>query len=79
MVHTAKNNDIYLLAGHSHRPRLLEGELYINAGSCVHPMSITAIEIENMQISLVKWFMGTRQDRSLFVEREVLQKEAPIL
>ena len=73
MVAFAKEKNVYLLAGHSHRPRLLEGELYINAGSCVHPASITAIEIENMQVTLVKWFVGVRNDRSLFVEREVLQ------
>ncbi len=79
MVHTAKKKNVYLLAGHSHRPRLLEGELYINAGSCVHPQSITAIEIENMQMTLVKWFLGSRNDRTLFVEREILQKDVSIL
>lgn len=78
MVEVANKKNVYLLAGHSHKPRLLEGELYINAGSCVHPWTITAIEIESMKMSLVKWFVGTRNDRMLFVEREVLQRDIGI-
>lgn len=78
MAETAVQKEIYLLAGHSHRPHLMEQELYINAGSCVHPWGITVVEIENMRLSLVKWFMGTRNDRTLYVEREVLQGEVPI-
>ena len=79
MLETAQKKDVYLLAGHSHRPHLIERELYINAGSCVHPWGITAIEIENMQLSLVKWFMGTRKDGTLYVQREVLEGEIPVL
>ena len=78
MVEMAEKKDVFLVAGHSHRPHLVEGELYVNTGSCVHPRCITAIEIENMQMSLVKWFMGTRKDGTLYVEREVLQGEVAI-
>lgn len=78
MLQAAEKNDIYLVAGHSHRPHLMENELYVNVGSCVHPWGITAIEIEHMKMHLVKWYMGTRKDGTLYVERETLQEEIPI-
>lgn len=78
MAGTASRKDIYLLAGHSHRPRLVDGELYVNAGSCVHPKGITAIEIEDMQMNLVKWHMDAREDGTLFVKRETLESGVPI-
>lgn len=68
-----KENDTYLAAGHSHRPRLCEmGDLYMNAGSCVHPRCITGIEIEDMNLTLVKWEMTTHPDLSLYVGRDVI-------
>lgn len=71
-----KEHEVYLVTGHSHRPRIPmdeEGEgFYLNAGSCVHPSSITAIELEQMRMTLVKWRLATRQDMSLYVMREVL-------
>lgn len=76
MENWLKNHDVYLVAGHSHRPRIPIGEekesSYLNAGSCVHPSCITAIELENMQMTLVKWRLATRQDMSLYVMREVM-------
>ncbi|MCI9378747.1 MAG: hypothetical protein HFI06_09570 [Eubacterium sp.] len=79
MVDVAKKKDVYLLAGHSHRPHLMDGELYVNAGSCVHPQGITAIEIEHMRMSLVKWVMGNKKDGTLYVEKQVLQGEVGIV
>lgn len=63
-----------LIAGHTHRPVFPKpGEpLYFNDGSCVHPRCITAIEIENSTIALVKWNVQVRVDRSLYVDRVVL-------
>jgi len=73
MAEWAEEKDMYLAAGHSHRPALPgEGGLYINTGSCVHPSGITAVEIENMKMTLVKWQMSTRPDMTLFVERVVI-------
>jgi UDP-2,3-diacylglucosamine pyrophosphatase LpxH len=64
-----------LIAGHTHRavfPK--EGApLYFNDGSCVHPRCITAIEIRSGMISLVKWAIMTKPDRTLFVGREILE------
>lgn len=70
----AREKEILLIAGHTHRPRLPEpGEsLYLNAGSCVHPGCIIAMELENGKITLVKWCVFARHGRSLSVERQVL-------
>ena len=71
----SKEENKILIAGHTHRPTFPEvGEImYFNDGSCVHPRCITAIEIEKCCISLVKWSVMTREDRSMYVEREVLE------
>lgn len=63
-----------LIAGHTHRPVFPEvGEpLYFNDGSCVHPRCITAIEIADGCIILVKWNVKTKEDGTLFVGREIL-------
>lgn len=69
----AEQKNILLIAGHTHRPLLSEADLYYcNSGSCVHPYSITCLEIEHMQISLVKWIMTAGTDMKLYVAREVL-------
>lgn len=52
-----KNNNQMVISGHTHRPRFPDpNELpYFNDGSCVHPNSIIGLEIENLQITMVKW------------------------
>lgn len=68
----ARENKI-LITGHTHRPMLGSNELpYFNTGSCVHPRCITCIEIYERQLTLVKWTLRTREDRSLYVAREVI-------
>ncbi len=78
MENFSKEKKILLLAGHTHRSILPKpGEsFYLNDGSCVHPRSITAMEIENGALTLVKWSVEVGCNRSLTVEREVL--EGPI-
>lgn len=70
-----QENHIMLIAGHTHRPTLPKpGEgFYLNDGSCVHPRCITAMEIEHGRITLVKWCVLTRPDRTMYVGREVLE------
>jgi len=55
-----KNNNQMVIAGHTHRPRFPDPGLlpYFNDGSCVHPNSIIGIEIENLEISMVKWHIS---------------------
>lgn len=69
-----KKKNQMLIAGHTHRPVFPEvGEIpYFNAGSCVHPRCITAIEIDCGYIRLVKWSVKTSNDGTLFIGREVL-------
>lgn len=63
-----------LIAGHTHRPTFPEAGLppYFNDGSCVHPRCITGIEISEGSITLVKWYVKTRSDGTLFIDRDVL-------
>lgn len=69
----AVKHQCYLIAGHTHRPVLGNSETrYFNTGSCVHPCSVTCIEIENCEISLVKWRVEVRADNTLYVVRERL-------
>lgn len=69
------NEKQMIIAGHTHRPVFPSvGEpLYFNDGSCVHPRCITAIEIENGTISLVKWAVKTDKKRAMYVGRVVLE------
>lgn len=71
----ANSQQKMLIAGHTHRPVYPQPGtgLYLNDGSCVHPRCITGLEIENNQIALVKWAVNSRSDRSLYVERQVLE------
>lgn len=70
----ANINKHILVAGHTHRPVFPKPgtSLYFNDGSCVHPRCITGIEIENNCITLIKWSICTREDRSLYVGRTIL-------
>jgi len=69
------NNNQMVIAGHTHRPRFPEpNELpYFNDGSCVHPRSITGLEIVDMQISLIKWHTISQKDGTLKIVRTVLE------
>ena len=59
-----------MIGGHAHRPTFpsLGKSMYFNNGSCIHLECITAIEIEKECISLVKWSVMTREDRTMYVE-----------
>lgn len=66
--------NVILIAGHTHRPVFpTVGEpAYFNDGSCVHPRCITAIEIAESCLSLVKWCYMTKPDGTVYIGREVL-------
>ena len=68
-----EKREISLISGHTHRPRLskkLPG--YFNTGSCVHPRCITAIEIADGELLLVKWRVIVSEDQSLKVRKEIM-------
>ncbi|MGI5848944.1 MAG: metallophosphoesterase [Christensenellales bacterium] len=68
------DKNLILIAGHTHRPVFpdLGMPRYFNAGSCVHPRCITAIEISCKEIMLVKWCVKTKDDGTLYIGREIL-------
>lgn len=70
-----KNKLRITIAGHTHRPRFPEpGQIpFFNDGSCVHPRSITGIEVENGKIALIKWQIATKPDGTLQIVRVVLE------
>lgn len=70
-----KNNLKVTVVGHTHRPRFPEpGDIPLfNDGSCVHPRSITGMEIEKGNISLIKWQINTTDDGTLRVVRILLE------
>ena len=70
-----RNDLIITIIGHTHRPRFPEpGDIPLfNDGSCVHPRSITGIEIEGGKISLIKWQISTTEDDTLKVVRILLE------
>lgn len=74
----ADKNACVLITGHTHRPMLDESLSYCNTGSCVHPRCVTCIEISRLRITLVKWTLATRPDRSLYVARKVLSGPFPL-
>ena len=71
----AENENLVTIVGHTHRPRFPEpGDIaFFNDGSCVHPRSITGIEIENSEISLIKWEIATSDDGTLKIVRKRLE------
>ena len=71
----AEHNNRITIAGHTHRPRFPKpGEIpFFNDGSCVHPRSITGIEIEQGEISLIKWQISTSEDGTLKIVRVLLE------
>ncbi len=79
LVEWAKREKTLLIAGHTHRPMTGSADSpYFNTGSCVHPWSITCIEIKNRRLTLVKWTLRTNADMTLYVAREKLAKPVSI-
>jgi len=74
------NNNLITIVGHTHRPRFPEpGDIaFFNDGSCVHPRSITGIELEDGMISLIKWQVSTTDDGTLKIVRVLLEGPQPL-
>ncbi len=76
----SENNNLLTIIGHTHRPRFPEpGDIaFFNDGSCVHPRSITGIEIDKGTISLIKWQIATKEDGTLQIVRVLLEGPIPL-
>lgn len=74
IIDWVKQKSQMLIAGHTHRPRFpgANDPPYFNDGSCVHPRCITGIEIQNGEITLIKWWIKPKEDGELYVTREEL-------
>ena len=68
-------NKHMVIAGHTHRPVFANAGTppYFNDGSCVNPSGITAIEIENGSISLVKWSYKINDENKRHLDKDVLE------
>jgi len=70
------NNKITII-GHTHRPHMPQPSKktvnYFNSGCCVHPRSITGIEIVNNTIALIKWYIDTKDDGTLQIVKEFIE------
>ncbi len=68
-------NDLILICGHTHRPRLpAEGEpAYFNTGCAIHPRGITCLELSFGQAALVMWTLHTRNDGMVYVRHSTLK------
>jgi len=75
-----EKHKMMLICGHTHRykyPRLTELP-YFNTGCCIYPTSLTALEIENGKITLVKWHTIVNEDAYLQVTREIVTGPSPL-
>lgn len=74
MNNWVRSRQASLVAGHTHRPVLDDsaGPGYYNTGSCVHPNTITCLELTRGQLSLVKWTTCADENRYLYVCRQVI-------
>ena len=81
LLHYAKENDCFILCGHTHRPTLHSTTSpYFNCGSCIHPNGITCIELEGLSARLVRWHTCVKPSTCcdtypLYICREVLKEE----
>ena len=75
-----RQNRMALICGHTHREKFPRGDQmpYFNSGSCIYPSHITALEIENSAISLVRWRVDPNEDATLQVTRRVVAGPEPL-
>lgn len=73
-------NRMALICGHTHRFKYPKtNELpYFNTGCCVYPTTITALELENNMLSLIRWKVLVNDEGINQVRRMVLQGPRPI-
>lgn len=72
----SNNNNLLTIIGHTHRPKFPKPSdvPLFNDGSCVHPRSITGIEIAHGKLSLIKWHIDTKDDGTLQVIKTLLEE-----
>jgi hypothetical protein len=63
-----------LVCGHTHRLKFPRKDdlPYFNTGCCIYPTSLTAIELENCQVTMVRWKIQANEEGLLQVERNII-------
>jgi len=74
IIKWVKSKKQMIITGHTHRPVFpgAEDPPYFNDGSCVRRGSITCIEIDSGQISLVRWFTKTNTSGAVCIYKETV-------
>lgn len=74
------DNETMVICGHTHRSKFpRKGEApFFNSGCCIHTKGITAIEIENDHIALVRWRIRANDNGELVMERFVMGGPKPL-
>lgn len=70
----ANENCKMIICGHTHNSRFPNADEppYFNDGAVVLPHEMTALEIENGEISLIKWTIEAQNSGVLYVRRKVI-------
>ena len=79
LMEWSEENNKIIISGHTHRPIFpkVGQSLYFNDGSCIHPNGITCLEIEDANITLVRWETVGTFENKINIERKVIAgKEA---
>jgi len=73
-------NRMMLICGHTHRVKYPRPEElpYFNTGCCIYPSSMTAIEIENEHIRIIRWKIRSNSEGILQVTRNTIHGPDPL-
>ncbi|MGE5581456.1 MAG: metallophosphoesterase [Bacillota bacterium] len=74
IIEWVKQKQQAVIAGHTHLPVFpsINEPPYFNCGGCIHPDGLTAIEITNGKIALVKWYAQQRNEEISRVYKDYL-------
>lgn len=75
-----QKNRRMLICGHTHRFKFPKNNdrPYFNTGCGIYPASITALELSEGMIRLVRWKEKVNEEGQLFIERETMRGPEPI-
>lgn len=75
-----EKHKMMLICGHTHRFKYpkKKDHPYFNTGCCIYPTIITAIEIKNGAIQLVRWKVKATRNGVLNIEREIMRGPEPV-
>lgn len=75
-----EKHKMMLICGHTHRFKYpkKKDHPYFNTGCCIYPTIITAIEIKNGAIQLVRWKVNATRNGVLNIEREIMRGPEPV-